>query len=207
MNEKMIKILSEDELEKKWREMSEEERNECCLYQHMSINFITKHQKTINFDLLSVNKFITFDILDKFSSRINWVNISLNGKELSDVFIAHYANKIVWNLLLMHQQLNLKLLIYLSEKYRKNSKSKQAKMFWNSVSRYQAFDVEYVDAYKRYLNFNTMSVNPHIDNITIDKYVVNFNTELLMSTHTIPEDIIQKHFSLFRVYIKNKEGN
>ena len=203
-DEKLIKIMTESEIESKWNDMSKEERDECCLYQKLSIGFITKHQKSINFKLLSVNPNITFEILDKFSTRISWVNISLNGKALSDTFIAHYANKIVWSLLLAHQQLNLKLLIFLSEKYRKNYRSKQAKRFWDAISRYQRFDIEYVEAYKRYLNFHLMSANPYIDEKIIDAYAVQLNPEILLRYHTLSKELMKKHLSLFSGYL-NKE--
>ena len=198
---KMVKLMTENEIEAKWNDMTEEERNDCCLYQKLSVDFVTRHQKTINFKLLSINPNITFEILDKFSNRISWVSISLNGKILSDTFIANYANKIVWSLLLSHQQLNLKLLVYLSEKYRKNSRSKQARRFWDAVSRYQRFEVDYVDVYKRYLNFNLMSANPYLNDEIIDEYAVQLNPEIVLRYHTLSEEVMRKHLSLFSGYL------
>ena len=63
MEEKKIKILTEEEMDKNWKDL---DHTECCLYQKMSLDFVKKHVKDIDWPSLSVNPNLTTDIIDKY---------------------------------------------------------------------------------------------------------------------------------------------
>lgn len=191
----LIRRLNKETLEKQWDEL---DHKECCLYQQMDASFIEKHINDIDWHCLSVNPFLTIEILDKFKNKISWESMCLNMKIISDTVIYNYKNKMVWQLLLPHQQLNTKLLVVLSEYYR-TSRCKNRKMFWKSVSRYQKIDSDYVDTYKRYLDFKEMSYNLYITENIIERYLVKFDPAILMKTRKLSHDLIQRHISFFEI--------
>ena len=55
-NEAKYIQLSEEELEKQWDELDKDVVSAC---QKMSLEFITKHERDIEFNLLSVNPYLT----------------------------------------------------------------------------------------------------------------------------------------------------
>ena len=197
-DQKMIKILSMKEIEDNWSKWDEEQRRECCLYQKMSIEFLSSHSKEIDWPCVSINPQTmgqSWEVWEKFHTRLSWTSICLN-KSLADNIIYNFRNKIVWNLLLSHQHLNIKLLIVLSEIYRK-SRAKAAKDFWKAVSRYEKIDHEYVDAYKRFIDFEELSKNPNITPETIRKFLLRLNPKSLMKSVDIPKDILKEHIEYF----------
>ena len=196
-NEKKIPILSEEYMDEHWDEL---DHKEVSYYQKMSVDFITRHNQDIDFTALSTNPFITFEILDKFSSRISWATISINGKMLSDTFLANYYNKLYWNLILSRQQLNLKLLITLSEIYRK-SRANNKPDFWKAISRYQKFDADYVKSYKRFLDFSLISENPYLSEDVIDQFLAYLDIGKVLKTHTIPIHLMAKYRDIFETYL------
>jgi hypothetical protein len=193
-----IKILNEKELTEQWNELN---HTICCLYQKMSVKFINEHIDDIDWPSLSVNPNLTIEIIDAFPNKISWASICINKKTVSDVILYNYRTKILWGVLLPHQQLNLKLLVVLSEAFRK-SRSKVAKMFWKAVSRYQKFDVDYVDTYKRFLDYNDMSYNPYLDDKTIEKYLMKLDAKILLKTRDLSDDILKKHIDYFKSFIR-----
>lgn len=198
--EKMIKVMDESYMNKHWNEL---DHDEVSLYQKMSAEFIARHQADINFDLLSVNPFITFGILDRFSSRINWMNISLNPKGLTNSMLFNYRNKIYWNLYLSHHQLELRLLLDLSEVFRK-SRARNSKSFFRSVSRYQRIESVYIFTYKRYIDFVELSKNPYLTEELIDTFILELDTATLVRYNTFSPATIQKHMALLAPFIDNK---
>ena len=58
--------LSEEELEKQWEKLNKDIVSAC---QKMSLEFITKHERDIEFNLLSVNPYLTYDII-KIERRV-----------------------------------------------------------------------------------------------------------------------------------------
>jgi hypothetical protein len=181
------------------------DRDEESLYQKMSVDFIRKYIKHINFHNLSVNPFITFEILDAFSNKISWASISINGKMLSESLMFNYRNKLIWKLVLAHQQLQLKFLIIMSEVMRK-SRAKAAKDFWDAVSRYQKVDVTYVSAYKRYINFAELGKNPYIDDAIIDKFIDKLDIPTLIVHQKLSKNILTKYSDQFRDAFKTNEA-
>lgn len=198
--QKMIKLMTEKFMEKHWNDL---DHKEVSLYQKMSVEFIAKHQSDIDFNLLSVNPFITFGILDRFSSRINWYNISINPKGLTNSLLFNYRNKILWNMYLSHHQLELRLLLDLSEVFRK-SRAKNAKLFWSAISRYQRLDRVYLFTYRRYINFKELSKNPYLTDDIIDEFILDYDIPTLLQYHTISPGLMQKHLALLAPYIDNK---
>jgi len=194
---KLVPILSEKEMHEKWDEL---DHSECCLYQKMSLDFIHKHLKDIDWDLLSINKNLSFPVIDKYPSKINWINLCMSGNILSDTLIYNYRTKMVWNLLLARQHLDLKLLIVLSEVFKK-SRAKNTKMFWKSVSRFEKIDDEYVDAYKRFINFQELSKNPNITMKTIDKYILDLDLNEVLKHVTLTPELVKKHYEYIHSFI------
>ena len=139
-NDKQIEILTEEYMEANWDSL---DKDEISLYQNMSIRFLLRHENDINWKLYSANPFITMEAIEFFKDKISWINFCINGKLLTDTVIYNYRDKMEWNVLLNKQQLDLQLLICLSEIYRKDPEESTAKSFWKAVSRYQDFDLEY----------------------------------------------------------------
>lgn len=187
-------------MEKHWNEL---DHKEVSLYQKMSVEFIAKHQADIDFNLLSVNQFITFGILDRFSSRLNWMNISLNPKGLTNSMLFNYRNKIFWGLYLSHHQLELRLLLDLSEVFRK-SRAKNAKVFWQGISRYQRLDSVYLYTYKRYIDFKELSKNPYLSEKVIDEFILDLDPTLLVQYHSFSPALLNKHIALLAPFIDNR---
>lgn len=198
MEEKKIKVLTEKEMDEQWDSL---DHRECCLYQKMSLNFVHDHLKDIDWPSLSVNPNLTTDIIDKYPSKISWSSISINPKPVSDTILYNYRTKIYWSLLLPHQQLDTKLLVVISESFRKARMRPVIKQFWKSVSRYQKFDHEYVDAYKRFLDFHEMSKNPYLDDETIEKYLLKFDAKTLLATRELSSQILSEHYNYFQSFI------
>ena len=193
-----ITMLSEEELYSKWKTWNTDEKYDALMFQKLTVQFIKDHIDEINWYAVSLNLNLNIEILDTFPDKIKWNIICTSPNKLSDTILYNYYKYIDWSLILPKQQLDIKLLVALSEIYRK-SKSKKAKLFWNAIGKYQKFDVEYVDAYKRFLDFNYLSMNPHLDDQTIDKYFKNFNLIELFKTKQLTEEILIKH----KGYIKN----
>lgn len=198
-NEKKVMVMTEKYMEE---HLDELDWDEVSLYQQMSVDFITKHQKNINFTNLSVNPYITFEILDAFSNKISWPSISINGKVLSESLMYNYRNKLEWPLVLSHQQLNLKFLIIMSEVMRK-SRAKAAKTFWTSISRYQKINVTYVSAYKRYINFSELSKNQYIDDDIIHKFIDKLDLRALLKYHKLSNEVLTKYKDQFNEVLAN----
>ena len=199
IQEKRIKVLSIEEMEKNWNTL---DHDECCLYQVLTVDFIKRHEKDIRFDLLSVNANLTLDIIEAFKDKISWTSICLNNKKLTDSFIYNYREYLNWEMVMANQKLNLQLLVVLSELYRKKETApSNRKSFWNAVSRYQKIVVDYATSYNRYLNFNLMSKNLDVDELTLDKYLFKFNTRVLLNTRTLPKWILLKHKDYFDTFM------
>jgi hypothetical protein len=173
------------------------------MYQQMSLPFIIKHQKQINFRYLSMNPYLTFEILDKFSSKISWSMLSMNGRALSESMMFNYRNKVIWELILSHQQLRLEFLIHMSEVMRK-SRAKTTKMFWRAISRFQKLNKVYIDTYKRYIDFNELSKNEHLTEDIMDAYFDKLDLKLLFSRHLLSNDFILRHGKAFKEAIDSK---
>lgn len=203
--EKKIKLLSIAEMDQFWDTL---DHDECCLYQKMDVDFIKRHEEDINFALLSVNTHITFGILDAFEDKISWASICLNPKTLTDSLIYNYRGKMIWDLVLKNQQLNLKLLVVLSEIYKrvKTSPSKENRLnFWESVSRYQNLPIDYIDSYKKYINFEYLSSNKFLTGQIIDKYIFKLNPSILLRSINIPQWVLLKHKDFFTSVAKENQ--
>lgn len=198
--EKKIKILTEEEMDKNWKNL---DHTECCLYQKLSLDFVKKHVRDIDWSSLSVNPNLTTDIIDKYINKISWASISINEKPVSDTILYNYRTKIYWNLLMPHQILNMKVLVIISEAFRRSRAREASRTFWKAVSRYQNIDFDYVDTYKRFLDFEAMSYNPYIDNETIDKFLVKMDANVLLKTRNLPKDLLQKHAKYLSTYVAN----
>ena len=189
-----IKVMTEEYMEEHLDELN---WDEVCLYQKLSVDFIKKHIKHIDFNKLSVNPFITFEILDTFSNKISWASISINGKGLSESMMYNYRNKLEWTLVLNHQQLALKFLIIMSEVMRK-SRAKASKGFWRAVSRFQQVDATYVNAYKRYIDFTELSKNPYLTDDIIIKFLDRLDIPTLFKYQKLSKPILEKFQKEFR---------
>ena len=201
-DENKIKMMTEEEMEANLDKLN---WDEVALYQKLSVDFITRHQKEIDFHKLSVNPFLTFEILDAFSNKISWPSISLNGKGLSESLMYNYRNKLEWTLVLSHQQLQLKFLINMSEVMRK-SRAKAAKSFWKAISHYQKLNVTYVSAYKRYIDFHELAMNQYLDDEIIDKFIDKFELADLIKYQKLSNDILKKYGPQFKVAFDYIEG-
>lgn len=195
--ENTVKILTEKEMSKNWEKL---DHHECCLYQKFSVEFLKKHEKTIDWKALTINPNLTIEILDAFPKKIDWISLCVNEKHLADTIIYNYRRNIYWQLLLPHRIMDMKLLVFLSEFYKK-SRVKNMPMFWKSVSRYAKFDIDYVDEYHRKLDFKEMSYNPFLDNETIDKYYDKFDPKVLLRMRSLQPKILLKHEEYFRPYL------
>lgn len=198
--EKMIKVMTIEEIEKVWPTLNDQEREEILLYQNLPLSFIKAYQSEINFSVLSLGISITEEVIDTFPSRISWVNMCLNGKPLQNRILAKYVNKIQWSLLLTHQQLDIEFLIRASEHMRK-AKYNNRKDFWRAVSRYQDINEVYIKTYQRLLDFKAMSSNPFLTAEIIEKYLHRLDIELLLKTHTLPKELLLKYRSMFKPYL------
>ena len=198
MAEKLVKLMTEEYMEEHLDELN---WKEVCLYQKLSVDFITRHLKQIDFPSLSVNPYITFEILDKFSNKISWSSISLNGKALTKAVMYNYRNKLIWTLVLSHQQLDLEFLIHMSETMRK-SRSKNAKEFWKAVSRYQDIDNTYIKYYRRYIDFKELSANIRISEDVIDKFFDVLDPQIIVKHRDLSKDLLTKYRKEFDAAIK-----
>ena len=199
LHNNMIRILSIKEMDRNWDKL---DHAECCLYQSMTVDFIKRHEEDIRFDLLSVNSNLTLEIIEAFKDKISWNSICLNNKKLTDSFIYNYREYLNWHMVLANQQLNLQLLVVLSEIYKKKETAPaNRKDFWNAVSRYQKIIVDYATSYNRYLNFNAMSKNPNVDGATIDKYLGKFNIRVLLNSVTLPRWLLLKHQEILSGFV------
>ena len=196
--ENNVKLLSMEEIEKEWPNWNNEQRIEACLYQKFSIEFLQKHSDEVYWPNISINAETmgqSFEVWEKFQTKLSWSTICLR-KNIADNIVFNFRNKIIWTMLLQHQRLNIKLLICLSEVYRK-SRAKNSKDFWKAVSRYEVIDDEYVDAYKRFIDFKELSQNKNITPETIKKYLLRLDAKLLMKTVEIPKEILLDHREYF----------
>ncbi len=199
--EPKIKLLSIEEIEKEWPNWNKEQRLECCQYQKLTYDFIKKHEDEVNWPAISINPQTlggedVFKILDGFPSKISWSSMCINPKPISDTILYNYRSKMLWNIVLGKQHLNLRFLIILSEVYRK-TKAPNAKEFWRAVSAIEDIDDEYVDAYKRFIDFHALSGNPHITEKTIKKYLFKLDPKKLMETVKIPPEILAENRRYF----------
>lgn len=198
---KKIKVMTIEEIEKAWPTATPEEKNDILMYQNLTLDFITAHQSEIDFRLLSVGISLTEDVIDRFPKRVSWVNICGNGKPLSNRIMAKFINKIIWTLLLSHQQLDLEFLIRASEHMRK-ARYANKKDFWKAVSRYQEMDVVYVDNYKRLLDFKLMSVNPNISEEVLDKYLHHMDISMVIKSRELSDKFVSRYFNVLKPYFK-----
>jgi hypothetical protein len=196
--QKEIKLLSEEYMDEHADDLN---WDEVSLYQKMIVDFIVKHQKQINFRLLSGNPFLTFEIIDRFSTKISWPTISMNGKGLSESMMFNYRNKLVWSIVLSQKQLELKFLIIMSEIFRK-SRAKNAKEFWKAVSKFQPLDKTYIDNYKRYVDFTELSKNPYLKEDLMEVYYDKLDKAELFKKHDLSKDFLTKHRKDFMNAIK-----
>ena len=199
---KKIKILSIEEIEKEWPNWNDEQRRECCTYQRLTLDFLKAHADEVYWPEVSINPQTMageewYRILDKFPNKISWISICMNSKEKTPTFLFNYRYKMYWEFVLAQQHLNINLLIDLSEIYRK-SRAKNTKNFWDAVSRYEKIDDEYVEAYKRFINFTELSKNPNITPETIDKFIYRLNPSILINCVKIPKELIIKYKDYFK---------
>lgn len=195
--EKKIKLLSEDELNEKWPTMTQEERDDACLYQNLSIDFCKAHVNEINWPNFSVNPWITFGHLDKFAKHISWISICLNPKMYTDSFLYNYRLHLKWDIILAKKQLDMQLLVFLAEAFRKSSKMAEKKAFWKAVSRYQTMDLVFIKAYKRYINMKELSKNENIPLEIFEKYLDELDPEGLL-TLNLPKEFFIQHADFFK---------
>lgn len=200
--EDKIKILSIEEIEKEWPNWDENERKRCCQYQLLTYDFLKKHINEVDWPAVSINPRTlggedVFKILDGFPTKISWASMCINPKPIADTILYNYRGKMLWSLVLAKQHLNIRFLIILSEVYRK-SKMPNSKEFWNAVSALEEIDDEYVDAYRRFINFKNLSGNPHITEKTIRKYLYKLDPKKLIQTGKVPEDIYAEHRKYFQ---------
>lgn len=191
--------LSEDDLEKQWDNL---DKDMVAAYQKMSLTFIQKHENDIDFNILSINPFLTYEIIDKYLSKINWVNTCMNAVKLENGFIFNYRTKMVWNLLLTHQILDNLLLVQLASYYKtKGARCKNAKNFWTSVSRTQPLDCDFVEYFKRNINFEELSQNPYLSSDIVDKFINRLDIPLVLANIKIDENVVKKHIVKLSRYI------
>ena len=198
-NEKPIQLLSEKYMDEHWDEL---DKDEVSMYQNMSIRFLLKHEDDINWKLYSTNPFISIDTIDFFKDKISWVNICINGKITSPNVIYNYRDHMVWNILLNKQQLELQLLIILSEIYRVNPAESQAKEFWKAVSRYQDFDLEYAAEYGQYIDWKLASHNELLNELVYQGFLDKLDILAVVKTRSLSEDFLMKNAE----FLKDKLG-
>lgn len=192
--------LSEEELEKQWDKLDKDVVSAC---QKMSLEFITKHERDIEFNLLSVNPYLTYDIIDKYLTKINWINLCMAGGQITNGFIFNYRTKMVWNLLLNHQILDNLLLVQLATYYKtKGARCKNAKMFWSAISRTQPLDADFIEYFKRNINFEELSQNKYLTSDIVDKYINRLDIPLVLANIKVDEEVIKKHITKISRYLK-----
>ena len=188
--EKMIKILTEEEMEEKWDEL---DKDEISKYQKMSPDFIEKHKDELNWTLLSTNpQSMNFEVLDRFQNLISWTNISLNAKNMTDEFMYNYSSKLNWDMVFAQRVPNLTLRIRLAEKYRKTS-AKNKGEFWSALSRWLELELSFIDIYKRYIDFHELTKNKHLTDEIIDKYIDELDLHTLVRVKRLSKVILQKY--------------
>ena len=197
----MIPLYTMEYLDEHWNEL---DHDLMWRSQRFTVDFLKKHMFEIDWGLLALNVYLNFEILDEFKNVFSWATVSLNidnyDVDFAEKIMYHYRNYIFWDIALSRTQLRLKHLIIMSELFRK-SKSKAASKFWKAVSSYQKIDIEYVDAYKRFINFIRLTKNPYLTNDIIYKYADRLDIQTLVSARTIPDNILAKHENLFRAYL------
>ena len=200
-----IKLLSEKDLYLKWKTWSVDERYEALTKQKLTVQFLKDHMDEINWYAVSVNMNLTCDILDEFSKKIKWAALCMSPNAVSDVILYNYYMYMDWPIIMSKQFLDMKLLVALSEKYRK-SRSKKAKIFWNSVCKYQKLDADYVDAYKRFMNFKYISMNGNIEDEVFDKYIKYFDIPVFLKAKKIEPSILEKHSAYIQSALAEEEN-
>lgn len=194
-----IPLLSEKYMEEHWDEL---DKDEVSLYQPMSIRFLLKYADEINWKLYSVNSHITMDAIEYFTDRISWVNFCINGKLLNESVIYNYRDHMIWSIVLNKQQLGLRLLIVLSELYRKNPTGEKEQDFWKAVSRYQDFDIEYAAEYGQYIDWKIASSNTLLNELVLQGFLQKLDLRQVISTRKLSEDFLYKNGNI----IKEKLG-
>ena len=198
--QKMIKVMTPEELEKNWPTMTPEQKREVWQYQKVDLAFVTRHYNEVDWPSLSINPFITVEILVNFEHRISWPSICINDKRIADEILVNFRHHMLWNVVLAKQYLDMKCLVVLSEIYRK-SRDPKSKIFFKAVSRYQKIDHEYVEAYKRYIDWEELSCNKNITMQTIEKNIEKLNAKKLLSHVTIAPWVLKEHEDYFRTFL------
>lgn len=204
-NSKSKTTESESKTTINWDSLSDDEKRAACSFIRFTPEFIEAHKKDIDFNILSANPNLTLQILDKFPNDINWMTISMNGHMLTDVLLYNYYNRLYWKLIMSRKSIELRLLIALSERYRR-SKAKNKQEFWSSVSRYQPVDIDYVDIYKRYIDFTELSKNKYLTADIIEKFIKQLDHETIYKKHfyKLNKRFIADHIEKFRPFMKKK---
>lgn len=194
---KNIKILSEDYIE---NHLDSVDFDDISLYQNLSIKFLIKYSDKINWKLYSVNPNITMDAIEFFADKISWTNFCINGKLLNSSVIYNYRDHMIWNIVLNKQQLDLQLLIILSEIYRKNPSGEVEKSFWKAISRYQEFDLEYAAEYSTYIDWKLASKNSLLNELVLQAFLKEIDISEVLKTRKLSNDFLYKN----KEYIKEK---
>jgi hypothetical protein len=94
--------------------------NLLALRQKLSITFIEKHKdKLMKSSTLSLNKFITEDIIELYPDMFDIKHVLCNQK-VSEAFIEKHANDINWNEVIEYQTLSLPFIIKHYDKFNHN---------------------------------------------------------------------------------------
>lgn len=192
----------------------------------MKNNFIDK----INWRFFSKNDALTIEIIEKFSDKIYWKELSVMNKNLTIDFIDKYFDKINHTILSYHENITLNFIkkyeislldtdyIYLSKnkhlsinivKYLGN------KLHWCNISKYNKnLTYEIIIEYYDCINFELLSCNECIPSDLIDKMLkekkFNYATTYSYSKHlqlpfiafraNFTLELIEKYKSLFDEY-------
>lgn len=190
-------ILTPDELDEVWPTLTPAEKKEACLYQKFPIKFIKEHHDEIDFVNLSTNPSLTFDIMDTFANDLSWKTICLGEKKLSDTFLYNFRLRVDWDLVLRKQQLEAEILVHLAEAFRKSTAKEAKKNFWKALSRHQEMDVPFIEAYKRYLDFDEISRNPAIPEDVLQHVLPMLNLIVLLNRTDLSKDFIVRNLDFF----------
>ena len=102
-----------------------------------------------------------------------------------------------------HQILDNLLLVQLATYYKtKGARCKNAKMFWSAISRTQPLDADFIEYFKRNINFEELSQNKYLTSDIVDKYINRLDIPLVLANIKVDEEVIKKHITKISRYLK-----
>lgn len=178
-------------------------------HQHLTESFIREIKDYVHWSKIVIFQNISDSFLEEFKDRIDWNTISNFEGDLSEEFIDKYKDYLNWHSVCTRQILSeqfmrdhIDYLDWSAVSFRQEITDKfiedfKDKVDWGMISSwYKAKNEEFIDKWKKYINWHILTIDYHWSFKQLMKYrnYINFKTLLERHMGAYNTDKIKKEF-------------